>query len=96
MASGIGNLPCRALSDVSARIDDEDLIRHVNLGEMHLVQHLLYPVLPDLIVSAVAEESDRYDNVSLKGLSYSALKRVLPQSVITLNFPCISYRIQTG
>ena len=67
MAAGIGNLPCRALPDVSTRIDDEDLIRHVNLGEMHLVQHLLYPVLPDLIVSAVAEESDRYDNVSLKG-----------------------------
>ena len=33
---------------------------------MHIVEHLFHTILPNLLVSAVAEETYGYDNIALK------------------------------
>ena len=53
---GIGNLIARALADVAADIDDEDLVSHVDLAFVHVVEHRLGTFSPDFVVAAMAEE----------------------------------------
>lgn len=67
----VGNLPRGALSDLAARVHDEDLVRHIDLAQMHLVQHLLRPLRPDLSVAAVPEERIRgaLADIAARGLS---------------------------
>ncbi len=58
LRESIGNLPRGALSDIAAGVHDEDLVSHINLAQVHLVQHLLRHLRPDLSVAAVPEEPD--------------------------------------
>ena len=53
---GIGNLIASALADVTADVDDEDLVGHVDLAFVHVVEHGLGTFSPDFVVAAVAEE----------------------------------------
>ena len=42
LREGVGNLPRGALADIAAGVHDEDLVRHIDFGEVHLVEHLLH------------------------------------------------------
>ena len=53
---GISNFVTRTLSNVAADIDDEDLVGHVALAFVHVVEHGLGTFSPDFVVAAVAEE----------------------------------------
>ena len=52
----IGDFIACALADVAADVDDEDLVSHVDLALVHVVEHRLGNFSPDFVVAAVAEE----------------------------------------
>ena len=52
----IGDFIACALADVAADVDDEDLVGHVDLAFVHVVEHRLGTFSPDFVVAAVAEE----------------------------------------
>ena len=54
----IGDFIACALADVAADVDDEDLVSHVDLALVHVVEHRLGTFSPDFVVAAVAEGSD--------------------------------------
>lgn len=66
-----------ALADVPADIDDENLIRHINLTLVHIVEHFLCPLRPDLVIARVAEEADADDDVSFEGETFLGLKELV-------------------
>ena len=66
MRCGIFDLAPGAAADVASDIDDEDLVCHVDLALVHVVQHLFGAFRPDFIISGMAEETDADDDVSLK------------------------------
>ena len=53
---GIGNLIASAFANVSADIDDEDHVSHVDLAFVHVVEHSFGAFSPDFVITAVAEE----------------------------------------
>ena len=62
--NSILDLRPRALPDVPANVDHIDGVRHVDLALVHVVQHLLRPLGPHLLVPAVPEQPYADDNVS--------------------------------
>ena len=91
---GISNLITSAFADVAADIDDEDLIGHVDLAFVHVVEHGFGAFGPDFVVSAVAEQTDGDDDVASRvrrfcASRYCSLNFVLQQRVITLYLPTI-------
>ena len=56
MRLSIGDFIASAFADVAADIDDEDLVCHVDLAFVHVVEHGLGTFSPDFVVTAVAEE----------------------------------------
>lgn len=86
--------PSRYFPDVTARIDNEYLIGHINLRQMHIIQHFLHAVSQNLVIATVPEKPDRNHYITFKGKfllnsQNSSLNRVLPHRVMTLYFPCI-------
>ena len=71
---GIGDFAAGAFADVSADIDDEDLVSHVDLAFVHVVKHGLGSFRPYLIVSAVPEQSNGYNDISFKSQSLLCFK----------------------
>ena len=71
---GVGDFAAGAFADVSADIDDEDLVSHVDLAFVHVVKHGLGAFCPDLIVSAVTEQTDRDYDISFKRQSLLCFK----------------------
>ena len=71
---GVGDFAAGAFADVSADIDDEDLVSHVNLAFVHVVKHGLGAFCPYLIVSAVTEQTDRDYDVTFKRQSLLCFK----------------------
>ena len=67
LREGVGDLPRGALAHIAAGVHYEDLVRHVDLAEVHLVEHLLRSFIPDLIIAAVAEEADGDDDIAFEG-----------------------------
>ncbi len=55
-----------AFTDIPVDIDDEDLIRQVYLALMHIIQHSLRPLSPNLIITAMPKQADRNDNITFK------------------------------
>ena len=51
------------LKDYADVIDDENLVRHINLALMHIVQHFLDAFSPNLTVAGVTEQADADYNV---------------------------------
>lgn len=74
------HLPRCAFSYTSARIDNENLVSHVNLGEVHIIQHLLGSGCPHLVISAVSEETDGNDDIPFKGEFLLHAKEVVLES----------------
>ena len=64
---GVGDFVAGAFADVAANVDDEDFVGHVDLAFVHVVEHGFGAFCPDLIVTAVTEQSDGDDNVAFKG-----------------------------
>ena len=67
------SLPCRDRilnlgsctgPDIPADIDHKDLICHVDLPLMHVIEHLLGTLSPDLIIAGMTEETDADDNIA--------------------------------
>ena len=56
MRLSIGDFITSALADVAADIDDEDLVSHVDLAFVHVVEHRLGTFSPNFVVAAMAEE----------------------------------------
>ena len=52
----IGDFIACALANVTADVDDEDFVGHVDLAFVHIVEHGLGTFCPDFVVAAVAEE----------------------------------------
>ena len=71
------NLRAGAGADIATDVDDIDLIGHVDLALVHIVQHLLGTLGPDLIVAAMAEQTDADDDVALEGKALLSLKELL-------------------
>ena len=63
----IGDFASGAFADVAADVDDEDFVGHVDLAFVHVVEHGFGAFSPDLVVTAVTEQSDGNDNVAFKG-----------------------------
>ncbi len=55
MSLGICDFSPSALTDVATDIDDKYLIGHVDLPQMHIIQHSFGAFRPHFIVSAVPE-----------------------------------------
>ena len=64
---GLGDFATGAFADVSADVDNEDFVGHVDLAFVHVVEHGFGAFCPDFIVSAVAEQTDGDDDVAFKG-----------------------------
>ena len=64
------NLRPGAGSDIPANVDDKDLVSHVNLPLVHVIQHFLGAFSPYLFVSGMAEEPDADDDVSFEGKAF--------------------------
>ena len=64
---GVGDFIAGAFADVAADVDDEDFVGHVDLAFVHIVEHGFGAFGPDFVVSAVAEQTDGYDDVAFKG-----------------------------
>ena len=64
---GVGDFIAGAFADVAADVDDEDFVGHVDLAFVHVVEHGFGAFGPDLIVTAVTEQTDGYDDVAFKG-----------------------------
>ena len=77
MRQGVVDFAARALADVSADVDDEDFVGHVDLALVHVVQHLLGAFSPDFVVAAMAEKADADDDVARKGQAFLGLKVLL-------------------
>ena len=77
LALGIFNLRAGAGADVAADVDDVDLIGHVDLALVHIVQHLLGALGPDFFVAAMAEQADADDDVALEGQALLRLQELL-------------------
>ena len=77
MRQSVLDFASRALADVSAHVDDEDLVGHVYFALVHIVQHLLGAFGPDFIVSAVAEQADADDDVTGEGQALLRLQELL-------------------
>lgn len=71
---GVCDLTAGTLSDIPADIDDEDLIRQVDLTLMHIIQHRLRPLSPNLIIPAMPKQADRNDNITFKRKPLLCLK----------------------
>ena len=71
---GVGDFVPGAFADVSTDIDDEDLVGHVDLAFVHVVKHGLGAFCPYLIVSAVTEQSDGYNDIPFKRQSLLCFK----------------------
>ena len=71
---GVGDFAPGAFADVSADIDDEDLVSHVNLAFVHVVKHGLGAFCPYLIISAVTEQPDRDYDITFKRQSLLCFK----------------------
>ena len=72
MRQGVVDFAARALADVSADVDDEDFVGHVDLALVHVVQHLLGALGPDFVVARVPEKPDAYDDIPLEGEARAA------------------------
>lgn len=66
-----------AFSDIPVDIDDKDLIRQVYLALMHIIQHSLRPLSPNLIIPAMPKQADRNDNITFKRKPLLRLKILL-------------------
>ena len=89
---GISNFVTRTLANVAADIDDEDLVGHVDLAFVHIVKHGFGVFCPYLIVTAVTEQANGYDNVAFKGQTLLCFQVLLlelraAERVITLYLP---------
>ena len=62
----VGDFVAGAFADVTADIDDEDLVSQVDLSLVHVIQHGLGTFCPYLSVTAMAEQTDGDDNVTFK------------------------------
>ena len=56
----------RALADVAIHIYHEDLIGHIDLPLMHIVQHSFGVVRPDFIIAGMVKKSDADNNVAFE------------------------------
>ena len=77
MFSGILDLRPRALADIATHVDYKDGIRHVDLALVHIVQHFLGTLSPDLVVAGVAEEADADDDVAFEGQTLLSFEELL-------------------
>ena len=72
----IGDFIACALADVAADIDNEDLVSHVDLAFVHVVEHSFGAFSPDFVITTMAEQTNGDDDVSFKGetlLSFQVL-----------------------
>ena len=53
---GILDFRAGAGTDIAALVDDKDLVRHIDLALVHIVQHFLHAVRPHLIISRMPEQ----------------------------------------
>ena len=63
----ISNLIASALADVTADIDNEDLVSHVNLAFVHVIEHGLGTFGPDFVVTTMTEQAYGDDDIAFKG-----------------------------
>ena len=89
---GVGDFVTGAFADVAADVDDEDFVGHVDLTFVHVVEHGFGAFSPYFIVSAVAEQTDGYDDVAFKGQTLLCFQVLLlelraAERVITLYLP---------
>ena len=77
MRQGVIDFAVRALADVTAYVDDEDLVGHVDFALVHVVQHLLGAFRPDFIVAAVAEQADADDDIAFEGQALLRFQKLL-------------------
>ena len=65
------------MADISAHVDDEDLVGHVDFALVHIVQHLLGAFGPDFVVATMAEKADADDDVARKGQAFLRFQELL-------------------
>ena len=51
----------------AAHIDDVDSVGHVDFPLVHVIEHLLCPFGPHLIIARMAKQADANDDVASKG-----------------------------
>ena len=73
MRCGILDFSSCTGSDIAADIDHEDLIRHIDLPLMHVIQHFLGSFRPDFLITGVTEEANTDDDVSLQRQAFLRL-----------------------
>ena len=83
---GVVNFRAGAAADITAHIDDKDLIGHVNFPLVHVIQHLLGTFGPHLIVAGMAEEPGADDNIPFLSQFFLCLRK----SVLEPGVPVIS------
>lgn len=74
---GVGDFVAGAFADVAADLDDEDLVGHVDLAFVHVVEHGFGAFGPDFVVSTVTEQTDRDDDVAFKSQAFLCFQVLL-------------------
>ena len=73
----VGNLLPGALSDIPANINHVDGICHVDLAFMHIIQHLLRPFGPDLLVAGMTKKTNADNDVTSEGEAFLRLDELV-------------------
>ena len=74
---GVCDFAPGAFADVTADVDDEDFVGHVDLAFVHVVEHGFGAFCPDFVVTAVAKQTDGDDDVAFKGESLLSFQVLL-------------------
>ena len=77
MSLGICDFSPSALTDVATDVDDEDFVGHVDLAFVHVVEHGFGAFSPDLVVTAVTEQTDGDYDVAFKGQAFLSFQILL-------------------
>ena len=70
-------------ANISTNIDNVDGICHIYLPLVHIVQHLLGPGSPYLIVTRMAEETDTDDDIAFESETFLCLKELFFEASAT-------------
>ena len=77
VTAGILDFASCTLADVAINVDYIDAVCHVDFALVHIIEHLLGALCPDLIVSAMAEETDTDYYISSEGQSLLGFKELV-------------------
>ena len=86
---GVSYLTSGTFTDIATNVDNKNLVCHIDFAFVHVIKHLLSARFPHLFIAGMPKQAYADDNTPFQcqpflNFKNCSLKRVLPQSVMTL------------